>query len=59
MRGIIFKGLLTRKLRFSIRLRGDRDLVLIDKIRTRRKKKKFFYFSQNLSLQKEGKAQYL
>jgi len=31
MRGIIFKGLLTRKLRFTIRLRGDRDLVLIDK----------------------------
>jgi hypothetical protein len=31
MRGIIFKGLLTRKLRLSIRLRGDRDLVLIDK----------------------------
>jgi len=30
-RGIIFKGLLVRRLRFTIRLRGDRDLILIDK----------------------------
>ena len=30
-RGIIFKGILARKLRFTIRPRGDRDLVLIDK----------------------------
>ncbi len=30
-RRIIFKGILARKLRFAIRLRGDRDLVSMDK----------------------------
>ena len=30
-RGIIFKGLLERELRFTIRLIGDRDLIQIDK----------------------------
>ena len=30
-RGIIFKGLPKRKLKFTIRLRGDRDLIPIDK----------------------------
>ena len=40
-RGIIFRGLLARKLKFTIRLRGDRDLVPIDKKGKGRKKKKF------------------
>jgi hypothetical protein len=30
-RGIIFKGFLARELRLTIRLKGDRDLVLRDK----------------------------
>jgi len=38
-RGIIFKGLLARELRFTIRLRGDRDLVLIDKRRREGRKR--------------------
>jgi len=43
---------LARKLKFTIRLRGDRDLIPIDKKGKGRKKKKFSWPSQKLTLQK-------
>ena len=63
-RGIICKGLLARKLRFTIRLRGDRDLIPIDKGRREGRKRSSLTLAKScrcrrkvkLNLCKEGEV---
>jgi len=54
-RGIIFKGLLARKLRFTIRLRGDRDLVLIDKKGGERNKRSSLTLAKSCRYRRKAK----